>query len=213
MSEEIIENGIMTAARIMGNILADSLIKTGNEELTLPQFRVLDLASGGTNSPAEIAKLLGVSPAAISETIDRLDRKGYASRLAHSEDRRGVEIVLNPKGQKVEKKVLRLFSSYSRSTSLAVCQGRLGRKTGWNCEGRRCSCSFFTRDPASASAAKVSDVMHIPPLTIQPQETVQSAIYKMSAGDTRFSLVTTEREILGIVTQIDLLKAARRKDS
>lgn len=69
---------------------------------------------------------------------------------------------------------------------------------------------FARRDPASRAYARVEDIMHTPPLTIGLKESIQNAVMKMFADQTRFLVVVDEeRKPVGIVTRIDLVKGIR----
>jgi predicted transcriptional regulator len=66
---------------------------------------------------------------------------------------------------------------------------------------------FARKEPATIIYEKVRDIMHTPPLTIEASETIQKAIIKMFADQTRFLVVTDkQKNIVGVVTNIDLIK-------
>jgi len=72
---------------------------------------------------------------------------------------------------------------------------------------------FASRDPFVGEYRAVEDIMHVPPLTIGPSETIQRATMKMFVDGTRFLVVVGERgSILGVVTRIDLIKGIRWRD-
>lgn len=72
---------------------------------------------------------------------------------------------------------------------------------------------FARRDPASRTYKKVEDIMHTPPLTIFLKESIQNAIMKMFADQTRFLVVMDEEDKpVGIVTRIDLIKGIRFRE-
>ncbi len=50
----------------------------------------------GPSSPAELARLLGVSRPAITASVDRLTALGHATRGQHPTDRRGVVVTAAP---------------------------------------------------------------------------------------------------------------------
>ncbi len=69
---------------------------------------------------------------------------------------------------------------------------------------------FARRDPASRAYRKVEDIMHAPPLTIGLKDSIQDAIMKMFADQTRFLVVMDEEnKMVGVVTRIDLIKGIR----
>jgi CBS domain-containing protein len=66
---------------------------------------------------------------------------------------------------------------------------------------------FARRDPASVAYRTVEDIMHAPPLIIDSDETIQNAIMKMFADQTRFLVVVDkEGKVVGVVTRTDLIK-------
>lgn len=72
---------------------------------------------------------------------------------------------------------------------------------------------FARRDPASRVYRRVGDIMQSPPPVIGPDESIQSAIMKTFADQTRI-LVVVDREgkVAGIVTRIDLIKGIRFRE-
>lgn len=72
---------------------------------------------------------------------------------------------------------------------------------------------FAKRDPSSVRYKTVQDVMRTPPLIISPDETIQRAVIKMFADDTRFLVVVDkEKNIMGVVTRLDLIKGIKWKE-
>jgi DNA-binding MarR family transcriptional regulator len=93
-----IEHSILAASKIMVNILAESLIHEGHENVTVAQFRILDMIYNGTDTPTEIAKMLDVSPPAITVLLEKLEGKSFLTRLTNTDDRRRVALILTPDG-------------------------------------------------------------------------------------------------------------------
>lgn len=122
------EVDIMTASRIMVNILAESLMHVGEEHITAPQFRILDMIRNLTDKPTEIAGMLGVKPSAVSFLLDKLEEKGMVERKLGTSDRRRIELALTKKG----KKSCAAQTATGRSTSSWSC-GRWtrNRAPGW----------------------------------------------------------------------------------
>ena len=100
-----LEEEIMTASRIMVNILAESLIRVGEEHITVPQFRILDMVGNLTDKPTEIAVMLGVKPPAVSFLLEKLEEKGLVERRLGAVDRRRIVLVLTKKGKGVVQRV------------------------------------------------------------------------------------------------------------
>ena len=93
-----IEHSILAASKIMVNILAESLIHEGQENVTVAQFRILDMIYNGTDTPTEIAKMLDVSLPAITGLLEKLEGKGFLTRLTNTDDRRRVALILTSDG-------------------------------------------------------------------------------------------------------------------
>jgi len=93
-----IEHSVLAASKIMVNILAESLFHEGHEDVTVAQFRILDMIYNGTDTPMDIAKMLDVSPPAITVLLEKLEGKELLTRLINTDDRRKVALVLTPDG-------------------------------------------------------------------------------------------------------------------
>jgi DNA-binding MarR family transcriptional regulator len=93
-----IEESILSASRIMVNILAESLIIAKVEHITVPQFRILDMIQNLNNTPSEIARMLAVSPPAISSMLEKLEERELVKRSASTSDRRRIELELTTEG-------------------------------------------------------------------------------------------------------------------
>ena len=104
ISEELGEK-ILFASKIMVNILAESLIHARAQGLSAPQFRILDMIYHGTCKPAYIARMLDVSPPAISWLLGKLEEGGYIERSLLKQDRRRIDLELTGVGKDVVKRV------------------------------------------------------------------------------------------------------------
>jgi predicted transcriptional regulator len=72
---------------------------------------------------------------------------------------------------------------------------------------------FARKEPASMVYEKVKDIMYSPPLVIKSTETIQKAILKMFADQTRFEVVIgRDKSIVGVVTRTDLVKGIYWKE-
>jgi DNA-binding MarR family transcriptional regulator len=68
--------------------------------LTAMQWRPLALILRGTaDTPAELARFIGVDTGAMTRTLDRLEAKGLLRRTRSSEDRRVIKIELTESGK------------------------------------------------------------------------------------------------------------------
>lgn len=100
-----LEEDIMTASRVMVNILAESLMRVGEEHITVPQFRALDMISTLTDKPTEIARMLNVSPPSVSFLLEKLEEKGLIERRFSTSDRRRTVLALTERGVEVVRRV------------------------------------------------------------------------------------------------------------
>ncbi|MDI6873178.1 MarR family winged helix-turn-helix transcriptional regulator [Candidatus Solincola sp.] len=100
-----LEEHILNASRIMVNILAESLLQEGEEQITVPQFRVLDMVYNLNDKPARIAVMLGISPSAVTSLLERLEEKGLLRRRPGTDDRRRVELALTQRGEHLVRQV------------------------------------------------------------------------------------------------------------
>ena len=75
----------------------------------MTQLSVLRELRSGPQTSGRLGELVGLSAASLSRLVDRLERRGLVSRRRESEDRRYVEIHLEPAGERLlgEIKVLR----------------------------------------------------------------------------------------------------------
>jgi DNA-binding MarR family transcriptional regulator len=86
------------------NWIRTEMRATMNEELTVPQFRILASIFRGNNMACDIAKTQGTSQAAMSKMIDGLVAKGFVKREANIDDRRHFHLNLTSIGDAFFKK-------------------------------------------------------------------------------------------------------------
>ncbi len=96
---------MLSMSRAMVNILAGSLLNADVQGLSAPQFRILDMVYNGIDKPAECARMLDVTPPAITSLIDKLAEMGFVERKQDSRDRRRVVLGLTPAGRAAVRKV------------------------------------------------------------------------------------------------------------
>lgn len=96
---------ILSASKVMVNILAEALIGARVQGLSAPQYRILDMIYNGVDKPAELARMLDISPPAISWILTKLEDGGFVSRSHTKEDRRRVVIELTGMGKDVVRRV------------------------------------------------------------------------------------------------------------
>ncbi len=77
--------------------------------LTLTQVTVLRQLRSGPLTAGRLGELVGLSPASTSRLVERLEKRALVSRRRDSEDRRLVEVHLEPAGERLlgEAKVFR----------------------------------------------------------------------------------------------------------
>lgn len=68
--------------------------------LTPNELRALEQLMDGPVGPAELARVLGVSSAAVSGIVDRLEQRGHAERSAHGTDRRRTAVTISESGRR-----------------------------------------------------------------------------------------------------------------
>ena len=88
-------------------------------DLPLRQFKVCLALYGQSRSMSEIGRQLNLSPSAVTQMSDRLERRGLIERVFLDEDRRVRKLRLTTKGQKIvrsrEQKQLRRISQVLES--------------------------------------------------------------------------------------------------
>jgi len=67
--------------------------------LSTSELHALRHLSAQPMGPADLARVLGVTPAAASGVVDRLEARGHAERRPHSVDRRRTEVHLTESGR------------------------------------------------------------------------------------------------------------------
>lgn len=69
--------------------------------LTLTQVSVLRHLRAGPQTGGRLGQLAGLSAASVSRLVDRLERRGLVGRKRDTEDRRIVEVHLEPAGERL----------------------------------------------------------------------------------------------------------------
>lgn len=67
--------------------------------LTHNELRALENLMDQPMGPGELGRILGVSSAAASGIIDRLETRGHAQRASHSSDGRRTSVTISPSGR------------------------------------------------------------------------------------------------------------------
>ncbi len=95
----------MTGTRAIGVVIAESLASV-ETTVTMPQLRVLILASAGPLNVSAVAQDLGVHPSNATRTCDRLVRAGLIERNPDPDDRRHVRLTATEAGTRLLNKVM-----------------------------------------------------------------------------------------------------------
>lgn len=91
---------VVQATRLVGGLIAASLASL-EPPLTMPQWRVLVLASEGSCNVSAVADDLRVHMSNATRTCDRLVRAGLLERRRTEQDRRQVLLVLSEAGREL----------------------------------------------------------------------------------------------------------------
>jgi DNA-binding MarR family transcriptional regulator len=96
-------------------------------ELTMPQFRALDLLVRGPQRMGDIAGVLGTSLQATTSLIDRLTDKGLVERQHDTTDRRVVTCQITATGRTEIERIYRLGQSRTDLLVEVLTDDELGR--------------------------------------------------------------------------------------
>lgn len=70
-------------------------------ELTLTQVQVLRALRAGPQTLTRLGQANGMSATSVTRLVDRLERRGLVSRRRESEDRRLVQVHIEPEGERL----------------------------------------------------------------------------------------------------------------
>lgn len=77
-------------------------------DLTLPQYALLNqLLSEGASSMTRVSRRLGITKPAVTNLVDRLEKKHLLKRLLHDRDRRVFLLEIQPKARTIVRTVQR----------------------------------------------------------------------------------------------------------
>jgi DNA-binding MarR family transcriptional regulator len=95
LDRSLAEN-IRIMALVVSEICQRSTLAAASESrLTSNQFTILKVLAGDQDFQiSDLARLMDISPAAVSKNIDRLEQLNLVARRTHPEDRRSLELVL-----------------------------------------------------------------------------------------------------------------------
>ncbi len=132
---------VVEGTRAVGAIIAESLASV-EDLVTMPQLRVLILASSAPQNVTSVAEDLGVHPSNATRVVDRLVRAGLLDRRTARHDRRHVVLTPTPEGAQLVEQVME-----HRRENVERILGRMG-------EAQREALADAFRVFASASALR-----------------------------------------------------------
>ncbi len=103
-SEDDVE-AVLASTRDIGGLIARTLALV-EPSVTMPQWRVIVLASDGGCNVSTIAADLGIHPSNATRLCDRLVRQGLLERRRADEDRRQVLVTLTEEGQRFHREAM-----------------------------------------------------------------------------------------------------------
>jgi DNA-binding MarR family transcriptional regulator len=122
VAEEVLDAAIAASRALVG--LAARSLAEADEEVTLPQYRMLVVLSTRGPRPASLlAAALGVAAPTATRMCDRLVRKGLVAREGNERDRRQVLLRLTRSGQELVEGV-----TSSRRAEIAALLGEIPRE-------------------------------------------------------------------------------------
>jgi DNA-binding MarR family transcriptional regulator len=111
-------DGLVQLAFAVQSVLADA---AGQNDLSIPQLRLLGVLRDRRPGMLELATLFGVDKSSMTGLVDRAEQRGLVRREPAAHDRRGVQVCLNPAGSTlaaaVETDVYRRISQLTASLS------------------------------------------------------------------------------------------------
>jgi len=99
--------------RMVPHIVAAGMVKA-----TFWPLHYLD--QGTTRHPGELARRLGVTPAACTSTVDQLVELGYVVRRPTEGDRRQVALAVTPKGHRALEQIWKGFDATLREVLVGI---------------------------------------------------------------------------------------------
>src|SRR5947207_13518333 len=106
-----------------------SLLSVDDSMMDLPlrQLKVCMSLDGRSRSMSDIGRELGLSPSAVTQVSDRLERRGLIERVSQDEDRRVRKLRLTRKGQQLvrnreEKQLRRIAAALDTLTENEIDQ-------------------------------------------------------------------------------------------
>ena len=89
-----------SAARVVARLARQVEHALAEEELSIPQFRLLAYLSHGDEAASRLADKLAVSRPSVTALVDGLVKRGFVERRACEDDRRRIDHVLTAAGRR-----------------------------------------------------------------------------------------------------------------
>jgi MarR family transcriptional regulator, lower aerobic nicotinate degradation pathway regulator len=87
--------------RVLRRLVAEQL---EDDQLAVTDFWALTWISDGVTSPTGLGRLLAVSPAGMTQLLDRLESRGLLERSPSPDDRRATVLALTSKGRELQRR-------------------------------------------------------------------------------------------------------------
>ncbi len=122
---------LLLLSRTVDYVLTDQAVKTAVEEhLSVSQVYVLRLlGTRGSYTSVQIARLLGITKAAVSQLVNSLVHRKLVVRRPATQDHRAIDLHLTPKGRAAFEAVRNRQRNLLRSTAK---QGSAADAKRWN---------------------------------------------------------------------------------
>ena len=95
-----VTDAVLIASRALVGVAARSLAQV-EDEVTLPQFRVLVVLASSDRNLGELAAALDVHPSSATRLCTRLEAKGLITRRPAAQSRRELLVSLTPEGRRI----------------------------------------------------------------------------------------------------------------
>jgi DNA-binding MarR family transcriptional regulator len=92
---------LTASVRVLRHLTAEQLEE---ERLAVTDYWAMTGIEEGETSPTALARVLAVSPAGITQLLDRLEQRGLITRSRNPGDRRATVLALSPKGRQLQRR-------------------------------------------------------------------------------------------------------------
>jgi MarR family transcriptional regulator, lower aerobic nicotinate degradation pathway regulator len=92
---------LATSVRLLRRLVTEQLAQ---DQLAVTDFWALSGIVNGITGPSSLGRLLAVTPAGMTQLLDRLERRGLVQRTRNPGDRRASLLRLTPKGRELQRR-------------------------------------------------------------------------------------------------------------